>query len=379
MAQKLYEETNIRSIADAIRAKNGSTDTYKTSEMAAAISAITTGGGGGDIILDTKTLTNFVTAPWVSFLEENADKIKFTSPISETNYLCSNATISSLPLKFSIDNFNFHHSFEGSKALTTLPTVTLDSNTTELTTAPAFGALFSGCQSLVNAENFLSGVDFSLLNNYVPEDDTAQYNNIFNQCYSLRTVPSWFYKIKTAWPNGSAYTAGNNVYYQAFKQCYALDKINGLQVQTGLATTNLFYQTFFRCSRLSSLTFEQVDYGVPWQSAVTIDLSQYVGYAYSASHITDYNSGITADKEVTDDATYQALKNDPDWFTTNIAYSRYNHDSAVETLNSLPTVDGGTIKFKGAAGSATDGGAINTLTADEKAVAEAKGWTVTIS
>ena len=66
-----------------------------------------------------------------------------------------------------------------------------------------------------------------------------------------------------------------------------------------------------------------------------------------------------------------------------MAYSRYNHDSAVATINSLPdtsaylAANGGTntIKFKGAAGSATDGGAINTLTEEEIAVATAKGWT----
>lgn len=43
MAQKLYEETNIQAIANAIRAKNGLTTTYKTSEMAGAIEAIQTG------------------------------------------------------------------------------------------------------------------------------------------------------------------------------------------------------------------------------------------------------------------------------------------------------------------------------------------------
>ena len=37
-----------------------------------------------------------------------------------------------------------------------------------------------------------------------------------------------------------------------------------------------------------------------------------------------------------------------------------------------------TIKFKGESGSATDGGAINTLTAEEIAVATAKGWTVSL-
>lgn len=46
MAQKLYEEANIQDIANAIRAKNGTTTTYKTNEMAAAIRNIETGGGG---------------------------------------------------------------------------------------------------------------------------------------------------------------------------------------------------------------------------------------------------------------------------------------------------------------------------------------------
>lgn len=40
MAKKLYEESNIQAIATAIRDKNGSTDTYKPSEMAGAISQL---------------------------------------------------------------------------------------------------------------------------------------------------------------------------------------------------------------------------------------------------------------------------------------------------------------------------------------------------
>ena len=124
---------------------------------------------------------------------------------------------------------------------------------------------------------------------------------------------------------------------------------------------------------------------VNWKSQV-IGFTNNVGYAKSTSSIINYNSGITADKEVKDDATYQALKNDPDWFTTKVEYSRYNHDSAVATINSLPDTSaylaskGGTntIKFKGAAGASTDGGAISSLTPEEIAVATAKGWTVTL-
>ena len=43
MANKLYEEASVQAIANAIRAKNGSTATYKIGEMAAAVNSITTG------------------------------------------------------------------------------------------------------------------------------------------------------------------------------------------------------------------------------------------------------------------------------------------------------------------------------------------------
>ena len=46
MSKKLYEESDVQAIANAIREKNGLTDTYTISQMAAAISAIETGGGG---------------------------------------------------------------------------------------------------------------------------------------------------------------------------------------------------------------------------------------------------------------------------------------------------------------------------------------------
>lgn len=44
MANKLYNDTSVKAIADAIRAKNGTTNTYNISEMATAITNIPTGG-----------------------------------------------------------------------------------------------------------------------------------------------------------------------------------------------------------------------------------------------------------------------------------------------------------------------------------------------
>lgn len=57
MSKKLYEESSIQDIANAIRSKNGTTDTYKVSEMASAINDIS--AGSPDAVLYTpQTLTD---------------------------------------------------------------------------------------------------------------------------------------------------------------------------------------------------------------------------------------------------------------------------------------------------------------------------------
>ena len=57
---KLYEETDIQNIANAIREKAGTTDTFKVSEMAEAVANIQTGSVGKDVftyqLIDTVTV-----------------------------------------------------------------------------------------------------------------------------------------------------------------------------------------------------------------------------------------------------------------------------------------------------------------------------------
>jgi hypothetical protein len=218
---------------------------------------------------------------------------------------------------------------------------------------------------------------------------------------SLRRVPSWWYEFKLN-PESTAFptAASSQPYREAFYSCYALDEAPNIPVWTckAASTSDMFSQTFRGCWRLKRATFETNSDGSPieamWKNQ-TIDFAgeTYNGtghghesWAYSNLINERLNTGITMYKVVNDDESYQALKNDPDWFTDKIEYSRYNHDSAVETINSLPdtsaylTTAGGTntVKFRGAAGSKTDGGAINTLSEEEIAVATAKGWTVTL-
>ena len=233
-------------------------------------------------------------------------------------------------------------------------------------------------------EQWAEGIDWDHLNASIQWYE-CRIAGFFQSCYSLRSIPKVL--IKRLYVASDNYNATNNI----FNSCVSLDEIEGFRGPNTTLISNCS-NNFGYCHRLTRLIFDYEDEATNtprtqnWKNQ-TIDLSS-VGFAAPSEKnlILDYNSGITADKEVKDDATYQALKNDPDWFTCNVAYSRYNHDSAVETINSLPdtsaylAANGGTntIQFRGSAGYATDGGAINTLTEAEIAVAAAKGWTVSL-
>ena len=248
---------------------------------------------------------------------------------------------------------------------------------------PFMEYLFSDCKRLreLPYDYFTSmSNNWETANSY---DYNGNKNGLFQDCYSLREHPDMTCLAQTGdYPS---------LYSNIFSSCVSLNEVINYPVAPGNSiTSDSFYDFVFNCYRLKNMTFKTNEDGTPitanWTQQ-TISLDKYVGYAGDYYYnIYLYNSGIKLDKRVKDDATYQALKDDPDYWTSNINYSRYNHDSAVRTINSLPDTSaylataGGTntIKFKGQSGASTDGGAINTLTEEEIAVATAKGWTVSL-
>ena len=412
MAKVLVNESSLTGIANAIRGKNGSTDTYKPSEMAAAITAIESGGGaepviealevtsngtytatdgvdgyspitvnvpqdGGKILLDGKNayLGIFSYDFWNKEIENNKFETKdlVANSIIDTNipnglfYRCVNLTNIPFSLNFKKDGNGkeLHNLFYECNNLTRLPNISIDK---------IFGSnsMFEGCYIIDEIPN-----------SYCEPEYNWTFNAMFKYMKTLRKIPQALLDKM----NSNVFYA--NFIYNTFSRLYSIDEINGIFVNSGTLTTNRHNNMCDFCLRVKNITF-RTNNGVPivanWKNQI-IDLTYCEGYAISTSGTNSCIYGdITADKLVTDDATYQALKDDPDWWTADIAYSRYNHDSAVATINSLPdtsaylAANGGnnTIKFEGASGSATDGGAINTLTEEEIAVATAKGWTVTL-
>ena len=385
MANVIVDDNSLYAIARAIREKNGKLIKYKPSEMANAISNIS--GGGGDLPAEALAISGdcsyrFASNGWNWFIERYKDKITTNNINDASNMFIENSTITEIPFDLNFDSNSSYHDlsyiFHHCDNMTQTPKL----NNVRVCN---IRNMFSDCHNLRTIpEDIADTWDWSYVESQTQSYDSVQ-SYIFQYCYSLRSFPMTLIK------SGNPYAAWNVSYYiSGFEYCYALDELINIPIPYTKAkwTSNAFTQTFDYCHRLKNITFalnNGVPYTVTWKSQV-IDLSRYVGYARLSKDILNYNSGITADKEVTDDASYQALKNDPDWFTTKIAYSRYNHDSAVATINSLPDTSaylataGGTntIKFKGQAGASTDGGAINTLTEQEIAVAAAKGWTLTL-
>lgn len=394
MSKYAINDTTLTAIADSIRAKGGTSDPIQVSNFASAIANLPTGGGlpPEALVITGDCSYRFAYSGWDWFIENYGDKI-ITDEISDCSYMFTSNGLIEVPFELNIkqDISKFYYMFGFCQNLTSPPRFKLNLIDPKYGNVD-FSYIFTYCNKIRDLDNIFIAEELENLSHIkvTSSYSTPKYNSIFNGCYSLRAVPEWFYKLRvseesTVYPN-YLYT----IYYTTFQDNYVLDEITNLPVVrvNSNQTTNMFSNTFTRCLRLKNMTFE-TDNGTPyivnWKSQ-TIDLSTYTGWSNSNFYITGYNSGITEEKRVIDDATYQALKNDPDWYSTNSSYSRYNHDSAVATINSLPDTSaylataGGTntIKFKGNSGSATDGGAINTLTEEEIAVATAKGWTVSL-
>lgn len=349
-------------------------------EMAEEINNMPAGPTDEDLYFTGSCLYVFTKA-WGWAVEKYGDKI-ITKDITDATSMFNTYPLKTVPFEInckSSSSMNMANMFNAAK-IEIAPKI----NNAKV---DSLQTIFGSCWYLREVPmDFCETWDWSYANN-----TTSAYignqSGIFSNCYSLRSFPMSLLE------NGNpAVSYSYSVFRDTFQNNFALDEIidmpnphyNG--TYTGSSYSGLISSSFLSyCSRLKNFTFREMN-PVNWANQ-TLDLAQYVGWSISADRITAY-SGIGTDKQVKDDATYQALKDDPDWWTTDVAYSRYNHDSAVRTINSLPSAieyqtansqKANIVKFKGAAGSATDGGAINTLTEAEIAVATAKGWTVTLA
>ena len=362
--------------------ENGNEYKYTPLEMAEEINNLLPAPTTDELTITGNCNHRFFGGGWNWFINKYGDKIttKDITDLTYMFYMCDELT--KIPFELNCKagtSISCSSIFSYDRKLVELPKI----NTVK---PNAMDSMFNNCEKLAEIpENYFDNWDWTAIDN-ATSAYTGKMSGLFYNCYSLRKFPMTV--LTHGNPIGSAsYSVYNNTFYC----CYVLDEIIDMpnphynetynkSGYNGLINSNFVNSTH----RLKNFTFREMN-PVNWANQ-TLDLSYYVGWSISSSRITNY-SGIGTDKQVKDDATYQALKDDPDWWTDNVAYSRYNHDSAVRTINSLPSAieyqtansqGANIVKFKGTAGSATDGGAINTLTEEEIAVATAKGWTVSL-
>lgn len=373
----------LTNIAVAIREKTGTEDKLTLEQMATAIAGIETGGGSGgeDGVPETISFTGsqldytFQDNKWKWFLDNYSDRIQ-TSGITSCKYIFSNSYRYTIDFIINTSNTtsgcSFTYAFNGCQNLTAI--------NTPLKNISDVGNMFNGCTKLRE----LPELTF--------KTGGISGHSMFLGCRSLRKVPEE--TLKAVYSNAAYYS---HPFTNMFQGCSAIDEIKGLNPKGGsIITINVFGNWGFgvssgaRPQRLKEFTFTTNDDGTPitvsWHSQ-NIDLSG-IGVTVTPSYILDYNSGITKDKEVKTASDYERLKNDPDWYSGVTGFSRYNLQSAINTINSLPDASAylltqsgktNTIKFNYNEGANTDGGKIGDMTEEQIAVATAKGWTVSIT
>lgn len=373
----------LSAIGDAIREKTGSTELMTLDDMPAAIIAIETGSGGGsdeDFISNLAFTSGkylFAFGSWNWIIENYGDSISVNS--TDLSYMFyNNDSIYAMGIPFQItygNEINLASMFEGTDIMAIprgLFTGVFMGNV-----PTSMNGMFRNCSELqsVTKEDF----DWFYWSTINGTSNTIDMAGLFENCYNLKTVDTEL--LKNLYTSAD-YHISNSLLNGGFSNCYTLREINGIYPSPGSETWAWITLGSMFC--LGDFTFAVQEDGTPYSrnwSGVELQLVSEVGHI-GLEDFMYWNTDMTNEHLVTDAATYEAYKNEDDWWTTNIAYSRFDHDSAVRLINSLPdcSASGGTntVKLKGESGSATDAGAINTLTADEIAVATAKGWTITL-
>ena len=429
MSKVFINESSLTSIGNAIREKTGNSELLSVPDgMVAAIESITTGGGSAVLPEELRVITGNVqhlfSRDYATLYVNTYGKQLTTKDLVNPQMFYDNRTIEEVPFDLNIAGGYTNALFDTCQKLKKIKNINIANPTN---TQNGLGNCFYNCYKLkeigVIRNPFITHFAQAFYNcnilNYITiegavVENTGLYTlyNAFFYCWGLREVDSSLLKLLRVKRAGGYYAGCARVFYG----CYSMDRIVAFGVPISSSsqthTDNFYNETFNKCYRLDELTFETNEDGTPkelYANNQVIDLSQDVGYcpnsAWQICHIAgdimegkkvpafyDYiqpsasptdiqNYEITADKHT---AEYY---NHKDSWTEDYLYSRYNHRSMVNTINTLPDTstfissNGGTntIKFKSNQGDSSPWGGASNLTEEEIAVATAKGWTVSLA
>ena len=379
MSKYVINDTTLTAIGDAVREKGGTSELIPVSGLADAIINLPSGGGGDvePIVLSGNQQYACASDIATSFIQTFPTLVS-TKDLTVASYMFAYSKLKKIPFDINWKKMNLSYDYNYvnymfySSGLEELPKFV------GAYCPGDFNSTFAYCEKLKEIpEELFEECDFSLMSADTSAYGKGSHSDLFVSCYKLRSHPKSLFKQG----NINRYTA-NPIYNSGFNYCYNMREIYLPVYDLASMTYNRMNTFRYSLCNLRKLVFNMNDDGTPincgsnWKSQ-TIDLSNvgYGTYHYQTA------AGLSFDDQVENDEQYAAKKDRPDWWSSSRIYSHYNHDSAVETINSLPDVSGGSgnvIKFAANNGANTDGGAIKNLTEEEIAVATARGWTVTL-
>ena len=269
-------------------------------------------------------------------------------------------------------------------------------------------SLFTYCYNLQNGEieKFFENVEFDSIFQVAP----------ISRCFSITNIDLSSIEVKSPKLMKDDYFSYNKLVSYPWRAISIKlpGNITGniKSSSYGLGSVLIEYS-----SMLSSLTFSTNSDGTPFKVKMkgqNCNITEYKGYTNGNSDLYKYGTNpldrthnvfynITSSSDLTAEnikKEYDRVKGFDDWHSSYSGYvnyngksvmasklvSRFNHDSIVGFINTLPdtseylATDGGTntIKLNQFQGDLTDGGGVSNLTEAEIAVAAAKGWTISI-
>lgn len=418
MSKLFIQPETLYNIGDAIRNKTGTTDRISPGNMPQAIMNIPSGGGGdpiaitleakpgqlagagGKLIMDNRTkfaitvssagdYTNSFTANEFFAYNDSVSKpnftyLKFAYPRKDTQEM-------GLGYVFRNCGTKYMHPFEYINTNTSYPSDSIKINAYE------GGEYFAGCCCLTLVHPIKGKNPFS---------ENLRATGFFQNFMGDFIDPEFVYEI-TRKSDPTIPGSSNYIFYHCHR-LKAITNFSCLWANEDFSTTRdyMFGRAFDNCVRCERLRFHMNEDGTPEVAPLNntiIDLTEQFGWDNSGYSVYDYvglkngtygnpHNAIASENKVRDIDGYNAHKDDYYYWAYKPEWSRYNHDRAVETINSLPdTLTGcrrvaslgadftpnNTIKFLGTSGSGY-GKAISGLTEAEIAVATAKGWQVVI-
>ncbi len=333
----LVEESTLQNIADAIRSKKSDTDITKNDKIKvkkmseeiyklASLPTITLSGDCTDLC------HNYPTPSDIDQLLNQLSYCIETENITNAKQMFYYASCPTIPfdINLSAECVDMTEMFTRS-SIRSCPIIKGGNIT-------SCSYLFFKCSSLkeIPEESFKE----------VTLDSNLRSSKTFYGCSKLKYIPS---------------SIMHEFLGNAFGDCYCLDAVENMPISSTARISDEFTSNtvldgggmFDHCYRLRKLTFKKDNKGNPiianWANQI-IDLTNGVGYVSGqgpkgedGQHHQELffkDTDVDMNKCISNRATYDLWKDDPDAFSISSAYSRYTYESALETLDSLPDTSG---------------------------------------